>query len=161
MNPLPALKRTGNSGRSLKHYLQPEVLEENTNKPVNSRFLLLEEVLSFIFGIILLISSIGIFIHASWLWKLVYVTMPMSIMLLLELIVGIYLRPLVLPQSGFWLSFLIEFGILAVLLVGYNFFLYTNFTRPKAREQFKQFNLKCFKLDNVYRYDILIMGVKI
>jgi len=125
--------------KDLKRYLQPEVLEENTNKLVNSRFLLLDEVLNFIFGIILLISSIGIFIRASWLGKLVYVTIPMSIIILLDLIVGTYLqRTLVcpLPQSGFWVIFLM-LSILAALLIGYNFFIYINFTRPRVKEQFK------------------------
>jgi len=124
--------------KEIKRCLQPEVLKDNAKKLANFHYLfMLSKILNFIFGIILLISSIGIFIHAPWLNKLVYVTIPASIIWLLMYAFVNYIELLVMPKFILFWGYIIIMSILTVLSIGYNLFLYITFTRPKVKEQLK------------------------
>ncbi len=118
--------------KELRNYLNPNLLEENINKIVKLRLKTISEIMGLILGIVILISSIGIFLHASWLGKIIYITIPLSIIVcMLMLYVGSIIRPLLMPSPPFWSGFIILLSILFIsILAVYNFFLYY-FTRSK------------------------------
>ncbi len=118
--------------KELRNYLNPNLLEENINKIVKLHLKTISEIMGLILGIVILISSIGIFLHASWLGKIIYITIPLSIIVyMLMLYVGSVIRPLLMPSPPFWSGFIILLSILFIsVLAVYNFFLYY-FTRPK------------------------------
>lgn len=118
--------------KELKRYLEPDLLEENTNKIINFRLRPILGIISIIFGIVILITSIGIFLKASWIGGTIYVSIPLSIIdYILSCYSGSYIRPLLMPTPPYCGSFIILFNILFIgIFVIYNFFLYRFFTRP-------------------------------
>ena len=119
----------------IKLSLELDSLEDRVNKLVGFRVgTVVNAMVNVAFGIILLVSSIGIFLGASWLKKLIYLVMPFSIIVyLLGLYVSSYINPLLYPIDSSEVTMFSNI-LTAILLIGYNTSLY-RFTHPKVKRK--------------------------